>query len=145
MAQFTIGIDLGTTHSALSHFDLTAAGPRNRQESMLPVPQLTAPGTVEERVLLPSFLYLPSPQEFPEGALALPWEKKPAAIIGELARSHGVKVPARLVSSAKSWLSHSGVDRSSPLLPWQAPPEVQRVSPVDASARFLRHLAQAWD
>ena len=65
--------------------------------------------------------------------------------MGEFARSHGVKVPARLVSSAKSWLSHPGVDRTSALLPWQAPPDVQRVSPVDASARYLEHILQAWD
>jgi len=75
------------------------------------IPQLTAPGTVEERFLLPSFLYLSSSQEFPEGSLVLPWNKKLAEIVGEFARSHGAKVPVRLVSSAKSWLSHAGVDR----------------------------------
>ncbi|HWI57957.1 MAG TPA: Hsp70 family protein, partial [Bacillota bacterium] len=78
------------------------------------------------------------------GSLALPWNKKAGEVVGEFARNHGVKVPSRLVSSAKSWLSHAGVDRTSPLLPWQAPPEVQRVSPVDASARYLKHMADAW-
>jgi len=145
MSPFCIGIDLGTTHSALSYYDFTSASPRAWRESLLPVPQLTTPGTVEERVLLPSFLYLPAATEFPEGSLALPWDKKAKAAVGEFARSHGTKVPSRLVSSAKSWLSHSGVDRTSPLLPWQAPPEVQRVSPVEASAQYLRHLAEVWN
>ena len=139
-----IGIDLGTTNCALSSYDL-AGGPRDWRQSLLPIPQLTSPGTVEERLLLPSFLYLPSTAEFAEGALALPWEKKPAAIAGEFARSHGAKVPTRLVSSAKSWLSHAGVDRTGALLPWQAPAEVARLSPVSASAHYLEHLAGAWD
>lgn len=145
MSQFCIGIDLGTTHSALSYYDLAGAAPRAWQESILPVPQLTAPGTVEERFLLPSFLYLASAAEFPEGSLALPWDKKAAQAVGEFARAHGVKVPTRLVSSAKSWLSYGGVDRTTALLPWQAPPEVPRVSPVEASAFFLKHLAEAWN
>lgn len=122
MSRYAIGIDLGTTNCSLSFYDLTAEAPRNREESTLAVPQLTAVGAVEERTLLPSFLYLPKEQEFPSGSLALPWDKQAKAIAGELARGHGVKVPARLVASAKSWLSHAGVDRSSALLPWQAPP-----------------------
>ncbi|MBU8899868.1 Hsp70 family protein [Corallococcus sp. H22C18031201] len=145
MARYAIGIDLGTTHSAVSYFNLEDGKARGRAQSMLPVPQLTAPGTVEARPLLPSFLYLPSPQEFPAGSLALPWNADATSIVGEFARAHGAKVPTRLVSSAKSWLSHPGVDRRSALLPWQAPPEVQRVSPLDASARYLRHLKEAWD
>jgi len=99
---------------------------------------MTAPGTVEERLLLPSFLYLPNAGEFPDGSLEDPY------IVGEFARSHGIKVPTRLVASAKSWLSHSGVDRLEKLLPWDAPSDVQRVSPVEASARYLRHLVRAW-
>src|SRR6266487_3458981 len=145
MSRYSIGIDLGTTHCALSYYDLTQEKPRPREESMLPIPQLTAVGTVEERFLLPSFLYLPNAEEFPSGSLALPWDKNSSEVLGEFARSHGAKVPARLVSSAKSWLSHSGVDRSQPLLPWQAPAEVERVSPVDASARYLSHLLEAWN
>jgi hypothetical protein len=145
MTHYAIGIDLGTTHCAVSHYDLSAAAPRQAAESMLAIPQLTAPGTVEERVLLPSFLYLPSADEFASGSLGLPWVKDCGYVVGEFARSHGVKVPTRLVSSAKSWLSHPGVDRTSALLPWQAPPDVTRVSPVEASARYLRHLGEAWN
>ena len=111
----------------------------------MPVPQLTAPGTVEERLLLPSFLYLASEQEFPPGSLALPWDKDARDIVGEFARAHGVKVPTRLVSSAKSWLSHAGVDRTSALLPWQAPPDVQRDLARRRFGAILRHLVQAWN
>src|SRR5262249_54057416 len=82
--------------------------------------------------------------EFPAGALALPWDKNLHYSTGEFARVHGAKVPTRLVASAKSWLSHTGVDRNGALLPWQAPPEVERISPVEASASYLKHLKGAW-
>ena len=139
MTQHVIGIDLGTTNCALSWRDLTEGS-----GDVVPIPQLTAPGTVEERFLLPSFLYLAKEGEFPAGALALPWDKKLPYSAGEFARAHGAKVPTRLVASAKSWLSHTGVDRNGALLPWQAPPEVERISPVEASARYLKHLTGAW-
>jgi hypothetical protein len=145
MARYAIGIDLGTTHCAVSYFNMEEGKPRGSTQSMLPIPQLTAPGTVEARTLLPSFLYLAGEQEFPAGSLGVPWKPEATTFLGEFARAHGAKVPTRLVSSAKSWLSHPGVDRRSPMLPWQAPPEVQRVSPLDASARYLRHMREAWD
>lgn len=142
MARYSVGIDLGTTHCALSLHDLLQGEDPlpNGTDRTVPIPQLTAVGTVEERSLLPSFLYLPSSAEFPPGGLALPWDPEPRTIVGEFARRHGVTVPTRLVSSAKSWLSHAGIDRTGALLPWQAPAEVERVSPVEASAQYLRHL-----
>jgi len=145
MPRYAVGIDLGTTHSAVSYASLEEERGRGAAQAVVPIPQLTAPGTVEARTLLPSFLYLPAQGEFPPGSLGLPWDKDRAEIAGELARSHGAKVPGRVVSSAKSWLSHPGVDRRGALLPWQAPEDVRRVSPVDASSRFLRHLREAWD
>src|SRR5688572_23187286 len=93
--RYSIGIDLGTTHCALSYQRLDAEGGRGAQQAVLPIPQLTAPGTVESRQLLPSFLYLAADAEFPAGSLALPWAKAPP-VVGELARSHGAKVPSRL-------------------------------------------------
>jgi molecular chaperone DnaK (HSP70) len=134
-----IGIDLGTTNCAVAQRDITAAS----ADKIIPLPQLTSPGTLENRTLLPSFLYLPQTGEFPEGALRLPWDPASGIITGEFARAHGVKVPTRLVASAKSWLSYSGVDRSSKILPWGAPPDVEKVSPVDASAQYLKHIAGA--
>jgi hypothetical protein len=144
MARYGIGIDLGTTHSAVSYFKLDRDSGRGAGQPMLPLPQLTAPGTVEARTLLPSFLYLPNDAEFPGGSLSLPWAKDSRELTGEFARSHGAKVPGRLVSSAKSWLGHAGVDRRSAILPWGAPADVPKLSPVDASARYLAHLAAAW-
>src|SRR5690348_11233317 len=132
MARYSIGIDLGTTHSAVSAFDLGSEKGRGDEQEMLPIPQLVKPGAVEERFLLPSFLYLPNENEFPAGSLELPWNTGSNVVVGEFARAHGAKVPTRLVSSAKSWLCHSGVDRSSGILPWQAPPDVRRISPLEA-------------
>jgi hypothetical protein len=146
MARFSIGIDLGTTNTAVSYFDLQRSDPRGAEQPMLGIPQITAPGTIENRSLLPSFLYLPNAQEFSPDSLGLPWDpKRGDALVGEFARAHGSKVPMRLVSSAKSWLCHAGVDRQSAILPWQAPADVQRVSPVDASRHYLQHLRAAWD
>src|SRR6185369_4384394 len=144
MAHYCVGIDLGTTHSAVSTFDLSRPTGRGTEQEMLPIPQIVKPGAVEERVLLPSFLYLPNENEFPEGSLDLPWKSKHGSVAGEFARAHGAKVPTRLVSSAKSWLCHPGVDRTEDILPWQAPPDVKKVSPLAASARYLEHLRAAW-
>lgn len=146
MSRYSIGIDLGTTHCAVSYFDLETQSGRGIEQAMLRIPQVTAVGTVEEKALLPSFLYLPHADEFPEGALGLPWDGKHSGwVVGEFARAHGAKAPMRLVSSAKSWLCHPGVDRQGPILPWQAPADVNRVSPLEASSRYLRHLREAWD
>src|SRR6516162_8800497 len=146
MARYLVGIDLGTTNSALAYIDLQA-----QMRSGVPVihkfavPQLVAIGDTATRPLLPSFLYLPGPHDLPGGATALPWDREARAVVGEFARNHGARVPGRLVTSAKSWLCHAGVDRSAALLPWSAPPDVARISPVEASARYLRHLAEAWN
>ena len=134
-----IGIDLGTTNCAVAQTDMDSAS----SVRTIPIPQLTSPGTIEDRGLLPSFLYLPQTGEFPDGTLAMPWDPGNAVITGEFARAHGVKAPIRLVASAKSWLSYSGADRSSQILPWGAPPDVEKVSPVEASARYLKHIGGA--
>ena len=139
MSEATIiGIDLGTTNCAVAWADRDGRGD-------FPIPQLTHPGMVEPRNTLPSFLYLPGPHELPAGSTELPWEKEPTRVVGWLAREQGAKVPHRVVSSAKSWLSHEGVDRRASILPWGSPDEVPRCSPVEASASFLSHIQEAWD
>ena len=143
--RFAIGIDLGTTHSALAYVDLAASDGEKTVLGVLDIPQLTAPGEVEAPALLPSFLYLPHADEFAAGALSLPWSDDQDYAVGELARSRGATTPIRLVSSAKSWLCHPGVDRRAAILPNDAPEEVTRVSPLDASIRYLAHLREAWD
>ncbi|MEM5277728.1 Hsp70 family protein [Cupriavidus taiwanensis] len=144
-ARYAIGIDLGTTHSAVSYVDLAASDGEKTSQRVLPITQLTAPGAVEDLDLLPSFLYLPHASELAPGDLNLPWSAARDFAVGEMARSRGAGTPIRLVSSAKSWLCHPGVDRRAAILPADAPPEVPRVSPLEASVRYLTHLREAWD
>ncbi|MDG4554992.1 MAG: Hsp70 family protein [Candidatus Competibacter sp.] len=144
-ARFAIGIDLGTTNCVLAAVDLHASELDEVVDWIEAIPQLTAPGAVEERPLLPSFLYLPHPDELRPEDRTLPWGEQPPFVVGELARGMGGRTPIRLVASAKSWLCHPGVDRRAAILPVEAPEEVQRVSPLHASMRYLEHLRAAWD
>lgn len=144
-ARYSIGVDLGTTHCALSYVDMGASDGEKTAQGVLPISQLTAPGAAEERDLLPSFLYLPHENELAPGDLTLPWTQERRFIVGELARSRGAGTPIRLVSSAKSWLCHPGVDRRASILPSDAPEEVERVSPLESSVRYLTHLREAWN
>ena len=144
-ARWVVGIDLGTTNSAV------ACSPADRRAiEIFPVPQLVAPGEISPRALLPSSLYLPAEGELPPGTTALPWGEAPEWLVGEIAKRQGARVPGRLVASAKSWLCHDRVDRTAPILPWGAAEGIARVSPVEASARLLAHVrrtrcsARAW-
>jgi molecular chaperone DnaK (HSP70) len=145
MTQYLVSIDLGTTNSVLAY---AAAG---GEVQLFEVEQLTAPGEVGSAALLPSSRYHPAAGEFAAGDLQLPWpepsvaDAPSGAVIGRLARKLGGQVPGRLVASAKSWLSHTGVDRMAPILPWGAADEVARISPVAASASYLAHLRAAWN
>ena len=141
-AKYILGIDLGTTNSVLAYAPLGAEGARLE---ILPIPQLVAPGTIESRTMLPSFLYLATDQEAASGVYDLPWAKKRDFVVGEAARRRGAEVPQRTVGAAKSWLAHSRVDRRQPILPWGAPEEVPKVSPVTAAQRYLEHLVAAWE
>jgi hypothetical protein len=145
--KYVIGIDLGTTNSALSYAEIRpdADSFDLPKVELLGIPQLVNPGEVRDDALLPSFLYLPGASDFPAGSLGLPWDAEPARVVGRLAQKRGAENAGRLVSSAKSWLSHSGVDRISALLPFRAPDGVPKLSPVEASRCYLEHLRQAWD
>ncbi len=138
-ARYTVGIDLGTTHCALAFADIAAEG---ASPEALPIPQLIAQGQVEARTLLPSFLYLPHASEGPQ---SLPWDPERSFAVGEHARARGADAPLRLVSSAKSWLCHTGIDRRGQVLPVSAPEDIEKVSPVEASWRYLEHMIEAWD
>lgn len=144
-AKYCVGIDLGTTHCALSFVDLVESQGEAVKQQVMGIPQLTSPGNVEEKVLLPSFLYLPHPNEFAQNDLMLPWGSELPHAVGELARSQGARTPIRVVSSAKSWLCHPGVDRRSALLPLDAPDEVEKISPLQASIHYLQVLRDAWN
>jgi len=141
LPDYSIGIDLGTTNSALAFREIEeGAGVR-----VAAVPQLTAANEVAAEPLLPSFLYISGEKEFTAGSTALPWDPSPPWIVGRFAQRRGAEVSSRLVSSAKSWLSYTAADRTAAILPWKAAEGVTKISPVDASAAYLRHLRQAWE
>ena len=146
MSRYVVGIDLGTTNCALAYADTQEATPDAPAPiRAFAVPQVVGVNDVAERPVLPSFLYLPGAKEFPQGGTDLPWKTPPGKVVGTFARDHGAKVPGRLVSSAKSWLSHTGVDRRSAILPWTGVADVAKVSPVEASTAYLSHLRDAWN
>ena len=136
-ARYVLGIDLGTTNSVVAYTSLEEEEP---QIHLLSIPQLVGAGTVESRTVLPSFAYLASEHEAREGAFDLPWQSGRDFAVGELARRQAAEVPDRTVTAAKSWLCHSRVDRHQAILPWNAPDEVSKISPVTASRRYLEHL-----
>lgn len=143
--SFIVGIDLGTTNSVVAY---TEAAPQKGVEpviNLFRVPQLVGPGEIEDRDALPSFVILPTAHEVAETALSLPWDESPGLAVGAFARDRGAELPQRLVSSAKSWLCHAGVDRNSPILPWGADRDARKLSPVEGSAAILRHIKSAWD
>jgi molecular chaperone DnaK (HSP70) len=154
MSRYCVGIDLGTTNTAVASALADGSGPI----TPFRIPQVMSPGEVDALPTLPSFLLLPSELEVPPEGLSLPWTQRPAFTVGTLARERGSELPHRLVSSAKSWLCHAGVDRHAPILPWRGadtealepdPDEPedngQRVSPVEASALTLEHIRAAWN
>ncbi len=140
-AQFVIGIDLGTTNSVLAYSALNEERP---QVQLLPIPQFVAANTIESRSMLPSFLYQCTSDEVTAKSFALPWNEDPSFAVGHGARALSAEFPDRTIGAAKSWLGHSKVDRHQPILPWQAPANVARISSITASQRYLEHLVAAW-
>lgn len=142
LPRYIVGIDLGTTNSAVAFID---TNDESLAVQLFLVPQLIAAGQVEQRETLPSFAYQPARDEFPSESLTLPWKESDTGFVGAFARDQGLRAPGRVVSSAKSWLSHAGVDRTAPLLPWRGADDIESMSPVDASARYLAHIRAAWN
>ena len=143
--RYSVGIDLGTTNSVVSFVDLDRVDGEKAPLEVLEIPQLTSPGVIGNRAQLPSFRYQAHEAELAPGDVVLPWDENPEAIVGDLARQLGSKTPIRLVASAKSWLSHAGVDRRAAILPLQSPEEVPRESPLQSSIDYLRHMRDSWN
>lgn len=152
--RFVVGIDLGTTNTAVSYVDLVdgsrkqpknGKGGRKHEIHVFQIPQPTGPGEFARQPILPSFLYLPGTYDISDTAVQIPWSSAPEYFAGIFAREHGAKVPSRLVSSAKSWLCHSNIDRKAKILPWGAGDEIPKVSPVEATAAYLNHIREAWN
>jgi molecular chaperone DnaK (HSP70) len=143
--KYIVGIDLGTTHTVLAYTNADLADDEQPEIQLLEIPQVVSAGEVKAQPLLPSFLLLPGQHEVPEGGLALPWQADIDYTVGEYARTRGAELPNRLIASAKSWLCNRGVDRTQAILPWDAPADGRRLSPLEASARYLEHLRNAWN
>lgn len=144
-SEYIIGIDLGTTNSVVAY---TRAGEKTEGDSeikILDIPQLTAPHTIEKQSSLPSFIYIPGKGEAGDDAFLLPWDPEGQMVIGEYAKKRAAEVPQRVISSSKSWLCNTSVDRNDPILPWDAPEDVERISPVAASSALLAYLRNAWN
>ncbi len=148
--RFLVGIDLGTTNTVVAFCEITDDLQQSKV-SLFDIDQLIGPGEVVRKPLLPSFRYHPAEGQISPNDLTLPWDNQPVEgdikhlIVGEWARELGAKVEGRQVSSAKSWLSHQAVDRNSDILPWAGASDVDKVSPVIASASYLNHIRQAWN
>jgi molecular chaperone DnaK (HSP70) len=153
MRQYIVGIDLGTTNTVVAYAPMDVeTGERAGLAAikLFEIDQLVAPGEIAALPLLPSVRYHAGAGEVAAGELQLPWPQGDVAgleqvVIGQLARQLGAQVPGRMVTSAKSWLSHAAVDRLAPILPWGAAPDVAKVSPVAASASYLGYLRAAWN
>jgi molecular chaperone DnaK (HSP70) len=146
--RYLVGIDLGTTHTVVAYTDLVKAA--QAEIALFHIDQSVAPGEVAAEPLLPSVRYHASPDELTDADVRLPWpspetESDYRPVIGKLARVLGAKSQGRLVTSAKSWLSHASADRTAAILPWGAPEEIPKISPVEASASYLRHVRSAWN
>ncbi len=137
-----VGIDLGTTHTVVAYIESVKSDARQAIK-IFEIEQLIAPGEVAARSLLPSVRYHPAEGELSEADIGFS-PAGGAAIIGEAARILGAKTQGRFVTSAKSWLSHPSVDHTAEILPWGSSDEIQKVSPLEASASYLAHVRTVW-
>jgi molecular chaperone DnaK (HSP70) len=139
-ARFSLGIDLGTSNSAVAVDDFESG-----RTAIVEITQLLGPNQIGEKPTLPSALYIPHREEFPEEALRLPWSQvNGSAIVGHFARDHGALIPDRLITSAKSWLSNFHIDPKKPVLPWKSDIKEQKLSAFDCSRRYLEHMKEGF-
>ncbi|MDL1967325.1 MAG: Hsp70 family protein [Deltaproteobacteria bacterium] len=142
---YIIGIDLGTTNSVAAYTEANIIKGETPNIKMLRIPQLVGPGTVEQREILPSFILMNEKNDVMDEALNLPWDNETHYVVGEHARDRGAEIPGRLISSSKSWLCNTIIDRNKPVLPWGGENKQPKLSPVEASAAILRHISDAWN
>jgi molecular chaperone DnaK (HSP70) len=139
-ARFSLGIDLGTSNSAIALADLESG-----QTRIIEIAQTLGPNQLGEMTTLASAVYVPHREEFPQGSFPLPWsDGGEDAIVGQFARDRGALVPDRLLASAKSWLSNPHIDPRQPILPWRSDIAEEKLSPLECSRRYLQHLTKAF-
>ena len=138
--RFSLGIDLGTSNSAIALEDFDSG-----RNEIVEITQILGLNQVGEKPTLPSALYIPHPDEFPQNGMQLPWSKAAGEpIIGRFARDHGALIPDRLITSAKSWLSNFHIDPKKPVLPWKSDIEEQKLSAFECSRRYLEHMREGF-
>lgn len=142
---YIIGIDLGTTNTVVAYTDVTFEKGEHPDIRIFKIPQVTSPGVVENLETLATFIYIPTKSEISERALSVPWGIETGRVIGEYARKRSAEAPQRVISSAKSWLCNPRIDRNSPVLPWDAPSDIEKLSPVEATAAVISHIRDAWN
>ncbi len=143
--EYIIGIDLGTTNTIVAYTEAEISEDRTPEIRIFEIPQIIGVGVIETRKILPSFVYLPGSQEISGHGLSLPWNNDNKTIVGEFARERGAEVPQRVISSSKSWLCNVMIDRNNPVLPWESPDTISKMSPVEASAMIIRHIRDGWN
>lgn len=144
-ASYIIGIDLGTTNSTIAYTSLNAADKNQPQIEQASIAQIIKPNTQESAFSLPSFIYYPLPEELAAKAVSLDWDADRPFVIGTFARERGAEIPSRLITSAKSWICHAGIDRREKLLPIDSEDLETKMSPIGACAEILRHIRESWD
>lgn len=140
--KYIIGIDLGTTNCTMAY---ASTADESSKIASFQIPQITSSGTQSDNISLPSFLYLPLQEELDAKTAAIEWDKDRRFTVGVYARDRGAEMPSRLISSAKSWLCHVGIDRRQKLLPLNSSESIDKMSPLEACAELLRHMREAWD
>ena len=139
--RFSLGIDLGTSNSAIALSDIDG-----ERTDIVELTQVLGPNRIGEKPTLPSALYIPHPDEFPEAAFPLPWRSagRGEPIVGFFAREHGALVPDRLITSAKSWLSNPHIDPRQRVLPWKSEIKEEKLSAFDAARMCLEHIKESF-
>lgn len=145
VSSYIIGIDLGTTNSTVAY---TSVNPADKTQPLIEqgvISQVVQPNVVETSFSLPSFIYYPLPEELAAKAAALEWDSARPFAIGTFARDRGAEIPTRLITSAKSWLCHAGIDRREKILPLEFEDPDNKLSPLEACSEILRHIRESWD
>src|SRR5437879_10298016 len=138
-ARFSLAIDLGTSNSAIAIADLERGA-----TGIIDIAQTLGPKQIGAMPPLPSAIYIPHSEEFPQSSFPLPWnDAGERAIIGQFARERGALVPDRVVTSAKSWLSNPHIDPKQRILPWRSDIAEEKLSPFECSRLYLQHLRDA--
>ncbi|MCF6807061.1 Hsp70 family protein [Thiotrichales bacterium 19S9-12] len=144
-AKYLIGIDLGTTHCAVTYSKVSTDQTKKEKVESFPILQIIEPGVTDKSDLLPSFIFMPNQSTVKAEDMALPWDQEASVVVGAYAKEHASKSPNRVVSSAKSWLCQEHIDKRSGILPVNAIDDIEPFSPLQAIIYYLEHIRNAWD